>query len=107
MNHITEFVKTHPTIWAVFVWPLLTGAITSLLKPRTPKEYAAMNPRLAACLKWIAATGLDAPKMIEAARQIVTAKNIPQPPPVVDSPHTVILPDEIPDPPDRSNSGIL
>ncbi len=56
---------------------LLSAVITGLFKPRTSEEYAAMNPRLAALIKTIAALGIDLPKLIEGLGQIITKKNLP------------------------------
>lgn len=71
-------------IEAVWVIPLglylLSAIVTALFKPRTPEEYAALPPRLAAFLKTYAALGIDLPKLIEGIGQIVTKRDSLRPP---------------------------
>lgn len=65
-----EWFDRHPAFAFFVVWPVISAIISIALKPRTPEEYAALPPRIAAVLKMIAALGIDAPKAQEAARQI-------------------------------------
>lgn len=74
MEAIILFLVAHPEFWAYFLFPSITAVVTWLTKPRTPEEFAAMNPRVAAFLKLVAAVGFDAPKILEAIKQIVTGK---------------------------------
>lgn len=71
---IMAWVYSHPYFMSAIVWPLLTSIVTALFKPRTPEEYAEMNPRLAAMLKFVAASGLDPLKAVEAAKQFVSGE---------------------------------
>lgn len=63
-----EWIENHPAVVAA-VWPLLTLILTALFKPRTPEQYAAMPPRLAAFFKLLGALGLDGPNVVDAIRQ--------------------------------------
>lgn len=76
MQTIIDWLSAHPTFWQLILYPLLTAIITWALKPRTPEEYSALPPRVAAALKFIAAIGFDAPKAIKALSQVVTGKSL-------------------------------
>lgn len=64
---VWAWIVAHPTI----VWPLVTAILTSMLGKPTAEEYAAMSPRMAAFRRFIAATGLDVPKMIETLKLLI------------------------------------
>ena len=54
------FALHQGTLTAILLaWPVLTALVNWLFKPRSPEEYASLNPRLAGFLKFIASTGLD------------------------------------------------
>ncbi len=59
------------TALILFFWNVITAVVTAVWKPRTPEQYAAMAPRLAAVLKWMGATGHDTPNNLEAIHQFV------------------------------------
>ena len=74
MSEFLAFVEAHPALFSVLVWPLLTAIITAVFKPRTPEEYDALPPRVAAALKLVAALGLDPVKGLEALKQLLAPK---------------------------------
>lgn len=74
MTPLILFLAAHPEFWAYFLFPLITLVVTWLTKPRTSEDFAAMNPRVAAFLKLVAAVGFDAPKILESISQLVTGK---------------------------------
>lgn len=75
MNQALEWLRDHPLVWELLLFPLVTFIATALFKPRSPEEYAALGPRLGALLKLIGAIGWDAPKLVEAARQLATGQS--------------------------------
>jgi len=72
MSFVSTWISLHPVLFQLVIWPAITGLITWLFKPRTPEQYAAMNPRIAALLKLVGSLGLDIPKLLEGARQLIT-----------------------------------
>lgn len=71
MNAFTSWVNANPVLFTVVLWPVVSGLVTALFKSRTPEEYAAMNPRVAAVLKLVGSLGLDVPNMLNALKQVV------------------------------------
>lgn len=69
-----EFFSDHPLVWQLAIFPLVTALFTWLLKPRTPEDYAALNPRVAAALKFVGAVGFDLPEILEAVKQFATGR---------------------------------
>ena len=61
-------------LWAVFIWPAITGALNIILRTRTPEEWVARcenYPRLAAFTRLLRATGLDPVKMVASIGEFV------------------------------------
>lgn len=61
-------------LWAVFIWPAITGILNVILRTRTPEEWVARSenyPRLAAFSRFIRAVGLDPVKMIRSIAEFV------------------------------------
>lgn len=75
MQSAIDWLSAHPLVWQLAMYPLLTAVVTWLFKPRTPEQYAALPPRVAAFLKLVAAVGFDAPKIIEAVSQVATGSS--------------------------------
>lgn len=74
------WIEAHPVLagllFTIF-WPLVTGIVTGLFKPRSAEEYAkiaAVSPRLAGFLRLVGAIGFDFPKMLEAVGQVIRGK---------------------------------
>ena len=64
-------------LWAVFIWPAITGVLNIILRTRTPEEWVERcerHPRLAAFTRLLRATGLDPVKMVAAIGQIVSGE---------------------------------
>lgn len=74
MDNVIQFFRDNPAVWQIGLFPVVTFLITWLFKPRTPEDYAALSPRVAALLKFVAAVGFDAPKIIESISQAVTGE---------------------------------
>lgn len=56
-------------LWAVFIWPAITGVLNIILRTRTPEEWVERcerHPRLAAFTRLLRATGLDPVKMVQS-----------------------------------------
>jgi hypothetical protein len=56
-------------LWAVFIWPAITGVLNVILRTRTPEEWVERcerHPRLAAFTRLLRATGLDPVKMVQS-----------------------------------------
>jgi hypothetical protein len=56
-------------LWAVFIWPAITGLLNIILRTRTPEEWVERcerHPRLAAFTRLLRATGLDPVKMVSS-----------------------------------------
>lgn len=67
----------HVQLWAVFIWPAITGLLNILLRTRTPEEWVELNdrsPRRAAFTRFLRATGLDPVKMVQAIGQFVAGE---------------------------------
>jgi hypothetical protein len=69
---MSDWISKNPVLFTMVIWPVVTGIVTWLFKPRSPEQYAAMPARLGAVLKLIAAFGLDAPRVLEGLQQILT-----------------------------------
>lgn len=64
----------HVQLWAVFIWPAITGVLNIVLRTRTPEEWVELNdrsPRRAAFTRFLRATGLDPVKMVQAIAEFV------------------------------------
>jgi hypothetical protein len=70
---VIEYLKTHPEQVVIVLLTLLTA----IAKPRTPEQYAAMPPRLAALLKFLATVLPDVVKAAHVVPQVVTGKSDP------------------------------
>lgn len=77
MHNIMSWVEAHPVLFNTVLWPLVSAIALLLFKPRTPDEYARMNPRVAGFLIFLSGLGLDIPKALEGLRRVLTGKAIP------------------------------
>ena len=62
-------MSEHVELWAVFIWPAITGILNVILRTRTPEEWVERcerHPRLAAFTRLLRATGLDPVKMVQS-----------------------------------------
>ena len=62
-------MSEHVELWAVFIWPAITGVLNIILRTRTPEEWVERcerHPRLAAFTRLLRATGLDPVKMVQS-----------------------------------------
>jgi hypothetical protein len=73
-----EYIKAHPQLVV-----LALSILLALVKPRSPEQYAAMNPHLAAALKLAAAILPDLVKAVQVAPQVVAGTPDPTKIPVV------------------------
>jgi hypothetical protein len=65
-------------LWAVFIWPAITGIFNVLFRTRTPEEWVERGekyPRFAAVTRLIRAIGWDPVKMVQAIGQFVAGGN--------------------------------
>lgn len=61
-------------LWAVFIWPAITGLLNIILRARTPEEWVRRceeRPRLAAFTRFLRASGWDPVKMVAAISEFV------------------------------------
>lgn len=64
-------------LWAVFIWPAITGILNIILRTRTPEEWVERcerHPRLAAFTRLLRATGLDPVKMVASIGEFVAGE---------------------------------
>lgn len=59
----------NPALIPVYLY-VFSAVITAVFKPRTPEQYAAMSPRVAAFLKTFGGMFCDLPKIAEGAVQL-------------------------------------
>lgn len=72
MDYVTQalnWMADHKAFMAAVGWPVLTGIVNFALKPRSPEEYAAMNPYLRAVLKFTSGAGFDPVKTVKGAQE--------------------------------------
>lgn len=74
MNKYLAFIEAHPALVSLIFVPLVASIVNALTRPRTPEEYSAMPPRLAAFLKLLRAIFPDPQKAVTAATQFVQGK---------------------------------
>lgn len=67
---VIDYIKSHPEI-TIFI---IGGLINALFKPRTPEEYASMNPYLAKAFVLLGAIFTDPVKVNKLITEIVTGK---------------------------------
>lgn len=77
MNAVTHWIETNPTLFAVVIWPAVSALVLGAFKPRTPAEYAAMNPRIAGVLMALSGLGFDPRKALEGLSRALTGRSIP------------------------------
>lgn len=87
---ITKWISENPVLFTAVVWPVISGIVVSLFKPRTPEEYAKMHPRWAGFLIFLSGFGVDSARAAEGLRRTLTgasltvseerAKSLPPPP---------------------------
>lgn len=78
LDPVLTWCKENPTI----AWPIISGVIVTIFKPRTPLQYAALSAvyprwffaRFAALLQLIGALGVDPSKALKAASKVITGK---------------------------------
>ena len=61
-------------LWAVFIWPAITGLLNIILRTRTPEQWAVVceeHPRLAAMIRLLRALGVDPAKAIRSVQELV------------------------------------
>jgi hypothetical protein len=68
---MNQWIQAHSEILTLAGIYLLTAVTTQLFKPRTPEEYLALPPRVAAALKTVAALGIDVPKLVEGVAELL------------------------------------
>lgn len=71
MAHVTDWISKNPVLFSMVLWPLVTGLVTWLFKPRTPEQYAAMPSFIRSVLKLLGALGLDAPHVLEGIKELL------------------------------------
>ncbi len=74
---MANWIEAHPVLFATVLWPLVSALVTWALKPRSPEQYQAMHPRVAAALKLVGALGLDVPNTLQAVRQLIRGRAVP------------------------------
>ena len=89
MNAVTSWIETHPTIFALIVWPILTAILTSVFA-KPSDAFAAKYPRLAAIRRIPSDAGINLPKLFGNVLTAITGKA----PPSVDV--KPVFPDEQP-----------
>lgn len=73
MHAVAIWIETHPTIFALVVWPLLTALLTSLFA-KPSDAFAAKYPRLAAIRRIPSDAGINLPKLLGNVLVAITGK---------------------------------
>lgn len=76
MQPVTQWIEAHPVLTQL-VWPAISALVLWLFKPRTPADYASLNPRVAGFLMFVSGLGLDPMKVTQGLRRVLTGKSIP------------------------------
>ena len=66
-------------LWAVFIWPVLTGLLNIILRARTPEQWVARcenYPRFAALTRFLRATGFEPVKMVQSITEFTAGKRL-------------------------------
>lgn len=71
---LQAWVTANQLVFALVLWPTITGIINWLWKPRTAVQYAEMPSWRSGLLKMIGGSGLDPRKVLQGAHQIITGK---------------------------------
>lgn len=74
---ILAWMEAHQSFSSFVIWPLVSAIVLMLFKPRSPEEYAKMNPRLAGFLMLLSGLGLDPHKVVEGLKRAATGRAIP------------------------------
>jgi hypothetical protein len=64
-------------LWAVFIWPAITGVLNVILRARTPEQWVVVcedYPRAAGLIRFLRAVGLDPAKAIAGIVELTTGK---------------------------------
>lgn len=69
---LLDWIEAHPVFTSLVLVPVIMGTFNAVLRPRTPEEYAAMNPRVAALLKLLRGWFPEPKKLGEATVQLLT-----------------------------------
>lgn len=72
--NVVKWVSENPVLFSAVVWPVVSGIIVSLFKPRTREEYAKMHPRWAGFLIFLSGFGLDPARTSEGLKRVLTAE---------------------------------
>ncbi len=94
---IPAWLDVHPTIVALIVVPLVTGAVSAVAKPRTPEQFAKMPFVVAQILRLWAAVFPDPAKAVAILVALITRR--------APSPDTVTTGKLPPDPPSGPGMG--
>lgn len=72
MFNPADWIDRHPTVTSLVIIPLLTAAYSAIRAPRTPAQWAAMNPIEKTLLKIVSLSpfGWDPRQQIEALKQL-------------------------------------
>lgn len=76
MNKYLAFIEAHPALVSLIFVPTVAAIVNALTRPRSPEEYSALPPRLAAFLKLLRAVFPDPQKAITAASMFVQGKSL-------------------------------
>lgn len=68
-----DWIRTHQAIFALLIWPVLSGMVTTLFRKPTP-EFSQKYPRLAALRRIPSDAGVNVPKLLENLLTLVLGK---------------------------------
>ena len=77
MTAVVNWIETHPTIFALVVWPVLTAILTSLFA-KPSDAFAAKYPRLAALRRIPSDAGINLPKLLGNLLVALVGKRAPE-----------------------------
>lgn len=70
-----EYLRSHPELTQLLIWPVLTAVITGLFGPRSSEEWEALKAKS----KWryevaqfLSAWGIDTPQFINFLKRVTS-----------------------------------
>ncbi len=77
IEHVAAWAEAHPVIMATYVIPIGMAVFNFFRAPRTPDEYAALPPRIAALLKISSALFPNPHPAATGVKQFVEGSSVP------------------------------
>lgn len=101
MEAVDTWATRHQALIGLLIvlWPLISGVVNWIFKPRTHEQYLAMPHRVAGFLEFFASAGFDPRGALSGAYKLLTGLSKappPPPPPPQEPPAPPAVPSEAP-----------